>query len=271
MIENITIGADIEVFLQDKESKKFISVVGLIGGTKDNPRKLTDRGHAVQEDNVAAEFNIPAVKTAEDFYNEIQVSLNGLKNLLPQNLDICLSSSAIFDADQLQTPEAQLFGCSADYEAYRMEQNSKPDTSQYPGLRSIGGHIHIGYTGPDMFINRDLIMMLDVTLGLPSLLLDTDKMRRSLYGKAGCFRPKNYGAEYRTLSSFWIKDKATIQWAFNGVIEAVRRINHKNIPDIDTFIKVRKSINTADTEMAIELMESLNIPIPNTNVELIHN
>lgn len=270
MIQNVTIGADIEVFLQNKE-KKFISVVGLIGGTKEEPKKLTDRGHAVQEDNVAAEFNIPAVRTAEEFYDEIQVSLSGLKALLPNDLSICLSSSAVFDEDQLQTPEAQLFGCSADYEAYNLTQNIKPDASAYPGLRSIGGHIHIGYDGPDMMVNRDIIMMLDITLGLPSLILDTDKMRRSLYGKAGCFRPKEYGVEYRTLSSFWIQDKATTIWAFNGVMEAIKRINQNRIPDVDIFTMVRQSINTADADLAVSLMQRLEIPIPQNHVELVNN
>ena len=108
-IENATIGADIEVFLKDSTGK-YISGIGLIGGTKDNPRPLEIPGHAVQEDNVAAEFNIPPAKTAKKFAENINISLIGLLNLLPSGLCIDLHSSAIFDDDQLIPVMAKEFG-----------------------------------------------------------------------------------------------------------------------------------------------------------------
>ena len=46
--------------------------------------------------------------------------------------------------------------------------------------------------------------MLDVYLGLDSLTYDKDVERRELYGKAGAFRPKEYGVEYRVLSNAWL-------------------------------------------------------------------
>ena len=51
---------------------------------------------------------------------------------------------------------------------------------------------------------------MDYTLGLDSLLLDSDTRRRSMYGRAGSFRFKEYGIEYRTLSNFWIKNNKSI-------------------------------------------------------------
>lgn len=191
-IENVTIGADIEVFLIN-EDKKYISSVGLIGGSKDDPRYLSERGHAAQEDNVTAEFNIPPVRTADEFAKEINFSLSEMKKILPSSLSYCLTPSAIFDKDQLNTEAACQFGCEPDYNAYTLEKNDKPNIKMNPCLRSIGGHIHIGYESPDMEINTELLKLLDLTLGVPSVLIDKDKQRRILYGKAGAFRPKPYG------------------------------------------------------------------------------
>jgi hypothetical protein len=53
-----------------------------------------------------------------------------------------------------------------------------------------------------------LIPLMDLLIGIPSVLLDRDKNakeRRKQYGKAGDFRFQPHGLEYRTLSNFWIK------------------------------------------------------------------
>ena len=43
----------------------------------------------------------------------------------------------IVDEDQLQSPEAKLFGCSVDYNAYTEEPNPKPN-GECTNLRSAG-------------------------------------------------------------------------------------------------------------------------------------
>ena len=61
-ISRITIGADPECFIvvRDKHNGDTpYPIVGMLGGTKDNPLVIAD-GYAVVEDNVMAEFNIPA-------------------------------------------------------------------------------------------------------------------------------------------------------------------------------------------------------------------
>jgi hypothetical protein len=55
-----------------------------------------------------------------------------------------------------------------------------------------------------------IVRELDYYLGLPSLKWDTDGRRRKLYGKAGAFRPKPYGLEYRVLSNKWLSDEKLI-------------------------------------------------------------
>ena len=38
-----------------------------------------------------------------------------------------------------------------------------------------------------------MVKLLDIFLGIPSVIIDPDKKRRKLYGKAGAFRLTKYG------------------------------------------------------------------------------
>ena len=73
---------------------------------------------------------------------------------------------------------------------------------------------------------------MDIMLGLESLTLDKDVDRRKMYGNAGCFRAKDYGVEYRTLSNFWISNDDLIKWAFDKTIEAVELVNSGIVNEI---------------------------------------
>ena len=88
------------------------------------------------------------------------------------------------------TPEAQMFGCEPDFDAWRECVNEKPCADD-KNLRSAGGHIHVG---GDLAINNPVavIRAMDLFLGVPSTQLDAGTLRRELYGKAGCFRAKRY-------------------------------------------------------------------------------
>ncbi|OYV41139.1 MAG: hypothetical protein B7Z80_02685 [Rhodospirillales bacterium 20-64-7] len=58
---------------------------------------------------------------------------------------------------------------------------------------------------------------MDYFLGIHSLLWDKDGTRRKLYGKAGAFRPKPYGMEYRVLSNRWLDSPDLTRWVYNTV------------------------------------------------------
>ena len=210
-----TIGFDPEFFLVDGNGK-FISAVGLVGGSKDNPLPIGS-GCAVQEDNVAIEFNTPAIElkgsvesVAKQVHEHFQYVFKYIEETVckPNGLHISKAASAIFDADQLQTEAAQTFGCDPDYNAYTGQENPKPKGPE--GLRTCGGHIHIGYSNPDKETNTGIILLMDRELGTQSVLDDSDSRRRLLYGKAGAHRHKPYGVEYRTLSNYWIFDYESI-------------------------------------------------------------
>jgi len=220
----ITIGADPELFLVDNH-KKLISAVNLIGGTKESPLPLELPGCAVQEDNVAAEFNIPPCTSFNDFHTNIQYVLEHLKyKVKPLGLSLATKvASHTFTDDQLETWQAMVFGCEPDYNAWTNKQNPRPSIDN-PNLRSAGGHIHVG-TNLDKI---EVIRSMDLHLGIESLDLDKDTERRKLYGKAGAFRPKEYGVEYRTLSNFWIWSEETIKWAWGKTNQAIKFVEEKN-------------------------------------------
>ena len=96
----VLIGADPEFFL--KQNGRFVSAVGLIGGSKDNPLPIDNLGNAIQEDNVSVEFNIQPSETYEGFRSVILKVLNHLKTKL-SGYDFATESAAVFDSTELQT------------------------------------------------------------------------------------------------------------------------------------------------------------------------
>ncbi len=229
-MQQFTIGCDPEIFLKDQMGN-FKSVIGLLGGNKWVPRKLSEVGHACLEDNVAVEFNIPPCSTFEDFKREVQATMEMVRGVLPPDLHYDMSSAVVFPDSELACDEAWVFGCEPDYNAWSMEENPKPE-SPNKNLRSAGGHIHVG---SDLAIANPIecVRAMDLFLGVPSTRLDVNGgPRRELYGNPGAFRFKPYGVEYRTLSNFWIFSDNLIHWAYQGTQRALDFIHSgKEIPE----------------------------------------
>ena len=172
------------------------------------------------------------------------------------NLDILCTASMTVDEDQLQSDEAKLFGCDPDYNAYTEKANPKPK-GDVSNLRSAGCHIHIGYPKCNPETSVLLVKYLDAFLGLHSVLLDTDKTRRSLYGKAGSFRLQPWGVEYRVLSSYFISNDELLSWVWDRVMIAVNACHYfLQLPPADLVIK---AINNSDQALAKELIEKYNL------------
>lgn len=213
------LGADPEAFCID-ETGKYISAVGKFGGTKEQPKPLSKEGFFIQEDNVAVEFNIPPAKSEDEFVSNIQFALTEVENAArAENLFLSITASCSFTPDQLRDPSALHFGCEPDYNAWTFARNPKP-RSRDRNLRSCGGHLHFGWN--DYFRTPwYFVRWLDLFQACPAILVDKDVKRRELYGKAGAFRKKSYGVEYRTLSNFWLSSKNHIRWAYKTANQAV--------------------------------------------------
>ena len=251
----VTIGADPEMFLQDTTGK-FISSIGLFGGTKEKPRPLKNVGFFVQEDNVAVEFNIPPDSRRKVFINNIQYAIKEIeKEIKSRHLKLAIVPSAHFELDQLNNPKAREFGCNEDLNVWTMSANPRPKAKDKT-LRSAGGHVHIASKNDSIGLGRAM----DLFAGVPSVLFDQDKERRELYGKAGAIRIKPYGIEYRTLSNFWIKSQELIDKVFTQVIQAIHFVADKkqSIPREDA-IKIIKCINNSDPSFVPELTEKYGL------------
>ena len=260
----IKLGADPELFITDSFAGEYVSSIGLIGGTKDAPRPLPRDGFYVQEDNVLLEFNIPPCETKDAFIEALKYGMRASRELLPEFYGVRVQASAFFTEGQLQRPEANLFGCDPDNNAWTDEPNPVPEPPQN-GMRTAGGHIHIGYENPKRILSLYLVRAMDKYLGIPSIIMDKDNQRRRLYGKAGSYREKGYGVEYRTLSSFWLMSDKLMGWAWDQTMRAIEHINALEDPDHDPVSADQKiivdTINNGDVKVAKELVEKYNLAL----------
>ena len=167
MIKNVLRGADPELFLVDNDGTPVPSI-GLIGGTKTNPRSLGN-GYALQEDNVTLEFNIPPADNSRQFQASIQYVLEYIKQeLAPQNLHMSIVPTLEFSEYDLMHPQAMELGCEPDYNAWTGKVNPRPQAP--PALRSSGGHLHIGYDNPDKETSIAIVKAHDLFVGVASVL-----------------------------------------------------------------------------------------------------
>lgn len=214
-MNKITLGADTEFFLTDKNGN-IIPSVGLIGGTKKDPIPISqiletstyDR-FMIQEDNVLAEINVPVANDAKEFETILQ-----LKSFVIR--DVCrkfstgnymsiksLHSYHFFKPEQLLSEQAQTFGCDPDFNAWTGKMNESPKVKS--NMRTAGFHIHIGYENSTMEKNMEIIKFMDMIFGINTIRKNTQQMRMFMYGKMGAFRHKPYGVEYRFLDSGYLK------------------------------------------------------------------
>jgi len=256
------LGCDPEIFLCDAAGS-LVSSIGKIGGSKALPRPLPlGEGYAVQEDNVAVEFNIPAADTMEDMVFSINNTVNFLRNFIQEkyNLQFVNLSAAEFPEKELEDPRAKEFGCDPDFDAWSGEENPRP-FSPLPNLRSCGGHVHVGHPFKGFGEAMEMGKAMDLFLGVPSVLMDKGDLRRKLYGKPGAIRFKPYGIEYRTLSNFWIFSDDLIRWVWRNTERALESL-HKI-----AFDNEKHTIQSAISENNLPAAEAL---VKKYNLEVIH-
>lgn len=218
-LPTITIGCDPEVFLRRKG--KMVSAHDILPGTKYEPYKVN--GGAIQVDGVAAEFNTIPATSANQFSTLVSAMLQEIKNHAP---DCELQIIPSYEWEPLYfaslPDETKSLGCDPDYNAWTGKQNDPPNGSNTT-LRTASGHVHIGWTDSQDPYDEvhfkeccAIVKQLDYYMGVPSMLWDTDKRRRTLYGKAGAFRPKPYGLEYRTPSNMWLRHSSLYPFIWNS-------------------------------------------------------
>ena len=240
----ISIGADPELFVRNIKTGEFVSAHNLMPGTKTEPHKV-ERG-AIQVDGVAAEFNIDPALNAVGFTANIQVVMGQLQGFVGKDYELVTNPAVTFKEDYFKSlPEVtRELGCNPDFNAWTGQVNEKPD-GDVTTMRTAAGHIHIGWLPDGKFVDptdsthfddcRVIARNLDYYLGMYSLQWDEDTDRRKLYGKAGSFRPKPYGVEYRPLSNVWLRSPQLQQWVFNAAFYGTHNLITTGTRLEDTF------------------------------------
>lgn len=257
-----TLGTDTELFGLSLDAKKHKALCGLIGGTKEHPKGVVGlpEGFALQEDNVAVEFNIPPASSAHEFDIYIDAIIKHTEKVLAKiGMSISVEVAVSFDMMELLHPTAMRFGCEPDYSAWTNKANPQP-FSRDENLRTAGGHIHVG-SDANMIQG---VQMMDLFLGVPSVLLDKSEgsvKRRELYGKAGAMRPKPYGWEYRVLSNYWVFDSSLRNWIFTNTKHAVEVSDDLKIGKARSQA-IQNCINKGDEAAARHLIDEYHIAMP---------
>jgi len=221
-------GCDPEVFVRNQN--KYLCAEGMVYGTKKEPQKIING--MVQVDGMALEFGIDPVKTEDGFVRRIGNVFRRIQGMLPEGVTVdptnpCVTfAKDVFDS---ASEDSKRLGCDPDYNAYTGNVNPTPDGEVK--FRTTSGHVHIGWTrNHDPFETthfmacRMLAVSLDYWLGIPSLYWDHTPeavQRRKLYGRAGAFRPKPYGMEYRTLSCRWLMHPDLIRFVYRQSVMAI--------------------------------------------------
>lgn len=246
----IKIGADPELFIVNKDSGKLISAHTLIPGTKENPHPVTHG--AIQVDGMAAEFNINPATTAAEFTANVLSVLYDLKNIIKErnpdlNFDFVFSPVAEFGKEYIDSmpEETRQLGCNPDYNAW-LDGKANPTPNAEMPFRTASGHIHVGW-GEDIDISDPdhieaccmMAKAMDINVLPNNIQLEekyypnTGKKRRDLYGKAGAFRPKSYGVEYRSTSNVWLLHTSFIHNVFQNTLNTFQNLmgGYRNYED----------------------------------------
>lgn len=261
------IGSDPEFAIFNKSTSKYVASYQLIPGDKENHYDIGN-GCSCHKDNVSVEVNIPPSKNVKEFTKYIIYCKTYLsKYLESKNKDLVLKakSSAYYTNDELDNPCSCEFGCEPSYNVYS-DQSIEPEPIE--NYRTFGFHVHMGFDRK-LFITdiENIIRCLDLYLGVPTMFIDTDNIRRnSKYGVAGDFRfnciNDKHVVEYRVLGGALLKDVHSIALVGKTVVDVVNNyINGKY--DMDKIKKNEKTIkiaiNNNNMVSATHLMDKFRI------------
>lgn len=267
---DFTIGADPEIFLKDKTTGRMVGAYGVVDGTKEKPTPIQNgMSHGyVQVDGMALEFNTTPSYSFRWFKEAVTNLVFQITNqyLAPRNLEAVIHPTAEFDDDEWDRmpEEVKVLGCNADYNGWTGKINPTPNAEGVK-FRTGAGHIHIGW-GKDFEITEDFMKVCcaltkenDATLGVASVLFDGDVKRRELYGKAGAFRPKPYGMEYRTPSNKWVGSETLQGYVWYSLKKSLENLMHKAPISSPEVVDI---INNNKVDEAIKWLEYHKVVLP---------
>jgi hypothetical protein len=254
---SLSFGADPELLLTGSgERGKFVSVEGLVGGTKGAPIPIpeyADTGCGMQEDNVMLEFNVTPQSSGTNLLALTRHVLAHLTSWVENTHGLAVSarSSGEYGPDQLNTAQAVTFGCSPDRDAYTRNYAPLVSPDTLGNWRCAGGHIHVGYSNEADVPTHVIVQLLDAYCGLfdaRGASVRGETVRSKSYGSAGRYREKSYGLEYRTPSNRWLFDTSMGAHMLHGV-EYIAKLVDRG--DVSTLQRLYSEIPVTEVQVAI--------------------
>lgn len=253
------VGCDLEYAVKNTNGEYIPAGLLPITGTKGHPEMFDTGG--VEIDCCAVELTMPPASNKDEFSNNILNHYRAMQEKYRSYGELLTTSSVFFDVEVLKrTKFANKMGCDPDFNVWTRDQNPPPVTNGL-GLRTFGGHVHIEDGTPAT------IKACDLTLGMWSVLVDKDRQRKRLYGKAGAFRFKTYGkkkgVEYRVLSNFWCGDKELIDQVWD-----LTDFAKKLTSEVDSLVdgcggpdEIQDIINKSKVIKAKAILKSLGLEV----------
>lgn len=270
-IINPTIGSDPEFCGLNKDTGNIVSVIDKIPGTKRAEFEIGN-GCTIQVDNVNCEFTIPPATNLDDFIGSINYCVEvANKMLAPHNIVLGTMSSNVYSAEDINHPVAKKFGCEPSFDAFyqSIAQVGKPENKR---LRSAGFHLHVGFDDMENLVLDDddifnFIFCCDLFLGLPSIFIDKDTQRRSLYGSPSNFRYKKikgtHVIEYRSLGGNLLYNNITIAYCWDQLQLAIDYFNNGNLDELIKDMEgIRDAIQNSDKKSGYNYINKYGIELP---------
>lgn len=227
---NVTLGCDPEFFFSGAKGKttgaeKVLPENGITyqpgtAGKRDGDYTSCGNVKAskIVIDGVQAELNPRPNTCRANLGNEISACFRDLhKALEKQGKGVGVNFMPLVKITQKEldslSEKSKTFGCAPSTNVYQHAESKITVNPKKYLKRSAGGHLHLGSQG-DTNIKaalanvEEMVYMLDIIVGNTCVLIDRNPNnveRRKVYGRAGEYRSKEYGLEYRTLSNFWLQ------------------------------------------------------------------
>jgi hypothetical protein len=212
-----------------------------------------------------------------------QLASNYIRDCLREAREIATGAGAQLSFALAHTVDPQVwkqtdksvkkFGCNPTLNVH--EKKQKRTTGLRERFRAGGGHIHLGSLSAK--VKNDLptlVKLFDIIAGNTLVLIDRDERnitRRKNYGRAGEYREKPYGLEYRVPSNFWLRHYV-LHSLVNGLLRNAVTYYHADLAEeiISRFDmkKVRDAINNNDFGLAMDnfkiytqFLEEVHLPL----------
>ena len=240
------IGSDFEIPVYC--NKELVLAHTLTSGTKDNPQKLAHG--MVQWDNAMLEFNIKPAKDKGQFIGGIRNVMREYQaNWLGHNtFEYVYSDTVDIQEDMLSYDQVRVLGCSPSWNAWTGKKSVIRKAATSMLKRWAGFHWHIDTDKPV----GDFVKLLDIFVGLPMIPHEGRSTRRQVYGRAGEFRPKDYGVEWRVPSSSLLSNNTVLGKMYDSVlaVESQFEMMAQVLMDEQICTQTQKAINDQDVALA---------------------